>query len=201
MEIPCPVPLNRPWSPMGYQVVEVANEYVPVPVPVADAEQSPQTPPLPSSPVGYRVTVVAEEAPPAPAPAPPRPVRVVTVAAAEMPSTPIAAPLIRAPRPRGHAVKAPSRRQRHPLSLWGPIAAGACVIILCMAALITAHLTQSEPPADKAQAVLVQQRIAPKGNGAAECKDCRPGAAHRSGNVWHHHRIRPQSHRSGTDRG
>src|SRR5207253_2799676 len=29
MERPCPVPLQAPWSPVGYQVVEVAEEYVP----------------------------------------------------------------------------------------------------------------------------------------------------------------------------
>src|SRR4051794_39762621 len=45
MQAPFPVPLQDPWSPVGYQVVEVASE--------------PAAVPLPSSPVGYRVVVVA----------------------------------------------------------------------------------------------------------------------------------------------
>jgi hypothetical protein len=86
MTVRCPLPLQDPWSPAGYRVVQVADEIV---AQVAD-EQAPaaqarsranrsgegpkhtQPPRAPSSPLGYRVQQVAEETvPPDPrAPAP-----------------------------------------------------------------------------------------------------------------------------------
>src|SRR5262249_36505401 len=72
MKVPCPVPLQSPWSPAGYQVVEVADEKTPA-VPghapttsPARAGKKPEPKWLPSSPLGYRITQVADEEVPAP---------------------------------------------------------------------------------------------------------------------------------------
>jgi hypothetical protein len=62
MHAPCPVPLQSPWSPVGYQVVEIGG----VPAAPATAVDGP----VPSSPVGYCVTLVVEETIPPPAPEP-----------------------------------------------------------------------------------------------------------------------------------
>ena len=64
MHVPCSVPLQSPWSPVGYQVVEVTDPNVPVlvPAPPACSGAGPEAPRLPSSPVGYRVVVAAEQA-------------------------------------------------------------------------------------------------------------------------------------------
>jgi hypothetical protein len=57
MEVPCPVPLSQPWSPVGYQVVQVGEEKktsldgIPPKVRLK----------LARSPLGYRVNVVADE--------------------------------------------------------------------------------------------------------------------------------------------
>ncbi len=62
MHVPCPVPLLKPWSPVGYQVVELADEkaapsQIHPPFSAAGARNNV----LPSSPLGYRVVLVAEE--------------------------------------------------------------------------------------------------------------------------------------------
>src|SRR5260221_12284226 len=63
MQVPCPVPLQSPWSPVGYQVVEVSGAGPPL-VGLAPESGSPignapvARPALPpSSPVGYKVVV------------------------------------------------------------------------------------------------------------------------------------------------
>jgi hypothetical protein len=64
MAVPCPVPFD-PWSPVGYQVVQVAEEKKP-----PDAGGPPKAKSRSArSPLGYRVNVVAdEEIAPAPRP-------------------------------------------------------------------------------------------------------------------------------------
>jgi hypothetical protein len=64
MEVPCPVPLSKPWSPVGYQVVQVSEENKqPAPGGLPVKRKAPR------SPLGYRVNVVADED----IPLPPRP--------------------------------------------------------------------------------------------------------------------------------
>jgi hypothetical protein len=65
MAVPCPVPLTDPWSPVGYQVIQVSEE-----------KKLPEqgVPPkvkrkVARSPLGYRVNLVADED----IPLPPRP--------------------------------------------------------------------------------------------------------------------------------
>jgi hypothetical protein len=57
MRVPCPVPPQAPWSPVGYQVVQVADEQTLVP----PAAAQPDRPEPARSPVGYRVVQVADE--------------------------------------------------------------------------------------------------------------------------------------------
>ena len=77
MELRSPLPLQDPWSPVGYRVVQVTDEQDPVvevgPQPSRSGE-GPQRPPprAPSSPLGYRVTKVADENVPVATPAPRR---------------------------------------------------------------------------------------------------------------------------------
>ena len=84
MEVQCPVPAQVPRSPLGYQVVEIADEQAPAPPftlpspPSARGEgrvrgaraqthgarrleQTSNEPRLPSSPLGYEVVQVGEE--------------------------------------------------------------------------------------------------------------------------------------------
>jgi hypothetical protein len=116
MKVPCPVPLQSPWSPVGYQVVEVADEKVPAipvgrqtsrsagagPKPAKVAQSA-----VPSSPLGYRVIQVAEEKSPEPPPALEPKVEIVDE-----------------PSPR--EITSPS-----PAVVWGSIAAGGlCLLVL-----------------------------------------------------------------------
>lgn len=72
MEVPCPVPLTKPWSPVGYQVVELPANNEPdgtQPPQVTLAEPVAKTPAknaIPRSPVGYRVVTVADDVVPVP---------------------------------------------------------------------------------------------------------------------------------------
>jgi hypothetical protein len=61
MNVPCPVLSRSPWSPVGYQVVEVADEQLP------GAQPRPQ-PAVPASPLGYCLLSLSDEAFPPPAP-------------------------------------------------------------------------------------------------------------------------------------
>jgi hypothetical protein len=107
MKVPCLVWLQGPWSPAGYDVVELLDEVAPTPPPAPedcplDGREIPQRP---WSPLGYRVV---ESAPPPPSPAlRPRP-------------TKVACPV------KGGA---PSQRRR--LGRWAAIAAGGS----CLAAV------------------------------------------------------------------
>lgn len=72
MEVPCPVPLLEPWSPVGYRVVQVGDDKTPTndqPPQVTLAASSSQPIPkltTPRSPVGYKVVMVAEDTVPVP---------------------------------------------------------------------------------------------------------------------------------------
>jgi hypothetical protein len=76
MNVPCPVPLQSPWSPVGYQVVvvsDLAHESIPEVRPPTERTaggRSRRGPSLPSSGVGYRVAQIAEERIAGPARAP-----------------------------------------------------------------------------------------------------------------------------------
>jgi hypothetical protein len=62
MKVPCPVPLQSAWSPVGYHVVEVNVAQPPGQAPLPEAKiVGPAPAPLPSSPVGYRIVLVSEE--------------------------------------------------------------------------------------------------------------------------------------------
>src|SRR5438105_4861413 len=67
MEVQCPVPAQVPKLPLGYQVVEIADEQTLAPraqPPGQGArrlENRSHPPRLPRSPVGYEVVQVAEE--------------------------------------------------------------------------------------------------------------------------------------------
>jgi hypothetical protein len=60
MPVPCPVPLQSPWSPVGYRVVEVLDEKLPG-LPAFGAGSVGRASATPSSPVGYRVLELADE--------------------------------------------------------------------------------------------------------------------------------------------
>jgi len=78
MEVPCPVPLTEPWSPVGYRVVQVGDDKVPSrqqpPLVSLAASSAQPTPKLttPRSPVGYKVVMVAEDIVPVSHPEPRR---------------------------------------------------------------------------------------------------------------------------------
>lgn len=78
MEVPCPVPLSEPWSPVGYRVVQVGDDKTPTseqPPQVTLAAPSSQPIPkltTPRSPVGYKVVMVAEDTVPVIRREPPR---------------------------------------------------------------------------------------------------------------------------------
>ncbi len=69
MEVPCPVLLEGPWSPVGYQVVEVAEKTVPAAEPVGRPGRCEEKT-APWSAAGYKVVEVKER--PAPAARPPK---------------------------------------------------------------------------------------------------------------------------------
>ena len=139
MEVPCPVPLLQPWSPVGYQVVQLPDGKGP------PAEQPPQVilaehdpgpivrSAAPSSPVGYRVVVVADEKVPV------------------------------APRVRsldiGSLVRPP--RRSSPLNLWIPIAAIVLVVMLpaLSLALMMASRNQARPQVQGFAAVVPQEMV------------------------------------------
>ena len=66
MEVPCPVPLLQPWSPVGYQVVQIAEPVPPGAPPPPPQPWKDRPRPVASSPVGYKVTMVASETVPVP---------------------------------------------------------------------------------------------------------------------------------------
>src|SRR5689334_14702433 len=116
MEVPCPVPLQNAWSPVGYRVVE---QNVPQAQPAAGTGDGPTPEPcVPSSPVGYRIVEVARERP-----ASPRPRR---------------APLV---RPPARAAKPVPVRKKPPTALWGTCAAGGAGVLVAMIAIIAMRMS------------------------------------------------------------
>jgi hypothetical protein len=143
MEVPCPVPLSQPWSPVGYQVVEISDKSL------ASPDQPPQVilaEPwsqrtdalrLPRSPIGYRVAVVADEIVPVEKRAKPRWDDV----------------------PRNIVLPRRSRR-RHPGELWIPLGAIGCLVLLPALALMM--ITSAQRPVQPAGpvAIVIPQDIA-----------------------------------------
>src|SRR5262245_11429579 len=132
MQVPCPVPLESPWSPVGYKVVEVRDAKLPA------KQEDPQTTPpqpkpeparVPSSPVGYRVRQVTEEERP--------PVK-----------TKAAPPAARPPK------TLPQRPQArtNPVALWGSIAGAGfvAVVVLMSMALGSGSRSATEKATDPA---------------------------------------------------
>jgi hypothetical protein len=137
MHVPCPIPLAEPWSPVGYEVVQLSEETVPVGAEPASPGESVSLAPgrdpaalLPSSPVGYRVSLVATEQ------LPPRPDHLGLGDA----------PVSWRPRRR-----VPSIQRARPdlagsrLGLWMPLAAGA--VMLAVPLLVCAVTVGSRPAA------------------------------------------------------
>jgi len=118
MEMPCTVRPQGPWSPLGYQVVEVEEK-----IPATEVDRQPdrpspesetaEPPPLPWALPGYRVVEVAEEASPEPAPRPSR----------------------RADAARGSRLEKP-----RPLARWGPVAGGVFFLLAAVIGVVALRL-------------------------------------------------------------
>jgi hypothetical protein len=141
MDVPCPVPLQNAWSPVGYQVVE--QNTLSTQDPPSAGDLPPEPPPVPSSPVGYRVVQIAGES------SAPRPIRRPTVQPTACRATPI-----------------PVRR-RPPMLLWGTCAAGGAVVLVAMIAIIAMRMSDALPDPQQADAgpvvlpkVVVAERVA-----------------------------------------
>jgi hypothetical protein len=137
MKVPCPVPLQSPWSPAGYQVVEVADEVTVIPASPPRSRSGgdttvPESPRRPSSPVGYRVTQVGEEHVPGPS----RPVQPAHRSRR----------LHGATAPRGRAWPEPPPRHGFPGYLWGIIGVSSFVIVLLLIASISQAVSHQPPP-------------------------------------------------------
>jgi hypothetical protein len=121
MKVPCPVWLQGPWSPVGYQVVEIADRKVPA----TESESSPQASRpqqrQPWSAAGYQVVEVEEPKSSAPAPR----------SSAD-----------------GRAPREAPRRKPHPLLRWGAVAAGASLLLGAVIVLLSRQPTQAQaaPP-------------------------------------------------------
>ena len=145
MEIPCPVWPQGPWSPLGYQVVEVADEAVPV----TETDQQPRRPsreretsPPPAQPwalPGYRVVEVEDEPGPRQA---------------------------RRPSPVPGAARRRPPQKTRPLALWGGIAVGSALLLVT--AITAGSLRQtSEEPAGPPTVVSAEEPALPGGAGCA----------------------------------
>ena len=131
MEVPCPVPLQEPWSTAGYQVVELVNDELPSqrkPSPRSQSSGKPLHEPtrVPASPIGYRVTMVEEKTEVAPR------------------------------RPQPQIAKRTSGKS-HPLMYWLPIAAGCYCLLLGVIALVT--YTAAPAPSNPGLVVRAEQPI------------------------------------------
>ncbi len=148
MEVPCPVPLTEPWSPVGYQIVELPAKDLPGKEPRSKHAPPPATAPLlaepcpapvfgsalPRSPVGYRVVCVADEKIPVDYPS-----RLKQLwEEPARPRTP------RRPRPR--------------TSPWAPLAVvGAVLAVVFLPAISMAWLFVSHPEPPRARVVMQVQ--------------------------------------------
>lgn len=128
MEVPCPVPLQNAWSPVGYQVVEENVSQTPIPCPAAD-EPLPE-PCVPSSPVGYRVIEIARSQ------SAPQPRRT------------------RAPNmhPPARSARPVPVRKKPPVMLWSAFAAGGGAVLVAMICLIAIRMSSAAPEPQQADA-------------------------------------------------
>jgi hypothetical protein len=108
-------PLQSPWSPAGYQVVEVSDAAIPV---VRVLPQACDQPPRPSLPMGYQVVVVAE---------------VTTV------------PRPRASELQLKTRKRPSPWKNNLVLTWGAIGVGAACILAFMIVLLVVRAADDAP--------------------------------------------------------
>src|SRR5262249_8358077 len=114
MEVPCPVPLQRPWSPVGYQVLQVEEDIVLTPVAGAPPG-GPDGPPAP---------------PPARPPPPPRGSRVPQGGDERVPPRPAAHP------PPYRPWEDPPSRKTPPWALYGSLAGGGFFFLVLVVALV-----------------------------------------------------------------
>jgi hypothetical protein len=127
MEIPCPVWPQRPWSPLGYQVVEVTDENIPVTEAApqssrpAQKRETSQPPEGPWALPGYRVVEVP----------------VVEVAEDSSPG------LARRASPTASAAKSSPPRKLRPLARWGAVAVGGLFLVASVLALVSLQLVTS----------------------------------------------------------
>jgi hypothetical protein len=123
MEIPCPVWPQGPWSPLGYQVVEVADENDPA----TETDQqlsrhsrqreTSQPPAQPWALPGYRVVEVEEEPSPR---------------------------LARRPSPAPGAARRRPARKTRPLALWGGVAVGGALLLVTAIAAVPLRQASAE---------------------------------------------------------
>ena len=137
MDVPCPVPLQDAWSPVGYRVVE---KNVPQTQPNPCTGDGPLPEPcIPSSPVGYRVVEVPRDQS-----APPR--RTAVPAA----------------RSSARLAKPVPVRKKPPVMLWGACAAGGAAVLIAMIAIIAVRMSTATPEPEHTEAgpVVLPQVIA-----------------------------------------
>jgi hypothetical protein len=122
MEVPCPVPLSQPWSPVGYQVVQVSEEKN---LPVEGGPPKVKRK-VARSPLGYRVNVVADE---------------------DIPLRPQAhakADFLASALQRARILK--NQPQTRPVLIWGPIVAGGFFFLLPVIAIAFGLASRAQEP-------------------------------------------------------
>lgn len=125
MKVPCLLWLQGPWSPAGYDVVELKDEAAPATYPLHRKE----APAPPRSPLGYRVVEVGSSTNPEP------------------PSSTSPNPLPEPPRAEKKAQPRPPRRRVG----WVPFAVGGSFIAAITLVLLLIHglgQARSVPPRD-----------------------------------------------------
>jgi hypothetical protein len=143
MEVPCPVPLSEPWSPVGYRVVEISDEKPASPdqppqvILAEPGSRRPEALRVPRSPIGYRVAVVADEIVPVEKPAKPK------------------------WDDERRTIVLPHRpRRRNPVELWIPLGAVACLVLLPALALMMITSSHRPVQAGGPVAIVLPQNIA-----------------------------------------
>jgi hypothetical protein len=153
-----PYRVSQPWSPVGYQVVEVSDEQTSPPAGRPVSERTHNTPAtVTPSPLTYRVLEVAEEHVPR---------RVRTTAPVSK---------TRAPR------RTPQPTAGQP-SVWGPVAVGAVVLTVLLVALVSMRthrqFTSSSVQAGAAQINIPEAPLdVPVENVGVEIPEAPPAAA------------------------
>ena len=149
MELRNPLPRHDPWSPVGYRVVEVADEQAPGSQPNRQPTRSGEGPkpvepaPPPAAPLGYRVTQVAEETVPAEPRAPSPRAR-----AAEGPRPLEGRGLLEVLdvlSPRARRVVGPQPRRPDLRGLWVTLAVGGFFVVLVLFTVVLASMQTWEP--------------------------------------------------------